>query len=69
MNEKTNDLDTIIAEVEKICHNLENDKLPINETLEQFKKGINLIQEAESQLKTISSKISTIINNNKKNNK
>ena len=53
-----------IEQLTEIATELENDKLPLEESLKKFENGIKLIRECETTLKQVEQKINVLVENN-----
>jgi len=53
-----------LLELEKIVEKLENGKLPLDESLLTFEKGINLVKECNNMLKNAHMKVEKLIEEN-----
>lgn len=64
MTKKKLNFDQSMQQLTTIVAELENDKLPLEESLQRFEEGIKLIRECESMLKQADKKIKVLIENN-----
>jgi exodeoxyribonuclease VII small subunit len=61
MTKKKLNFDQSMQQLNDIVADLENDKLPLEESLQKFEEGIKLIRECESMLKQADQKIKVLI--------
>ena len=65
MSATSNEFEKAFAELEQIVKRLENEELPLDESLELFEKGIRLSRFCNSKLEEVEKKIELILADSK----
>jgi len=58
------DFETAFADLEKIVEQMEAGGLSLEDSLQQFERGISLVRECQSALKTAEQKVQILLNKN-----
>ena len=59
------DFEQVLVELEGIINHLENGDLPLDKALEDFEKGINLVQQGKARLNNAEQRIQILLQKNK----
>lgn len=64
MNSEMKSFENLLDEIKKIVDTLETGKLPLDESIEKFERGADLIKECYLNLENVKKKISLIVEKN-----
>lgn len=64
MSSKTKSFENLLEEIKEIVGELEEGKLPLDESIEKFERGAKLLKKCYADLEGVKKKISLIIEKN-----
>ena len=64
-NEKNFSFEEKLDELEKIVNNLETGQVPLDDSIEEFKRAMELVKECDEKLNSVQESIAKIVNENK----
>ncbi len=64
MSSEMQSFENLLDEIKKIVDTLETGKLPLDESIEKFERGADLIKECYLNLESVKKKISLIVEKN-----